>query len=98
MLDLQNRRATRANDLWLENEGDQLQLRLLTPVLALSAPGLHAVATRAWLRAHSTTGSTLSSARRILMRLEREGYHLRVRGCPQRESAHLSDCSPICTR
>jgi magnesium transporter len=95
VLDLQNRRATRANDLWLEEEDNQLLLRAADP------------STRAIFR-RLTGGRIGVPAERALYdwryveflrgdpRAARNGagYNLRINRLPAGEIAHLSALMP----
>ena len=95
VLDLQNRRATRANDLWLEKEGEQLLLRAAdTSVSAIL---------RRLTRGHY--GRVAKSALYDWKYVEflrgdpdavrnGEGYHLRVARLPPGEIAHMTDMLP----
>ena len=95
ILDLQNRRATRANDLWLEHENDQLLLRAAdTSVNAilrrLSRARLGPVSRSKlydWKYVEFLRGDPAAVR-------NGEGYHLRVARLPPGEIARLSDLLP----
>ncbi|MFN2517003.1 MAG: magnesium transporter MgtE N-terminal domain-containing protein [Pyrinomonadaceae bacterium] len=95
ILDLQNRRATRANDLWLEEENDHLVLRAAD------------ISLRAMLRrlSRGRYGQVVKNALYDWKYVEflrgdpnavrnGEGYHLRVARLPPGEIARLTDMLP----
>ena len=95
VLDLQNRRSTRANDLWLETEKDQLVLRA-------ADTGLGAVIRRLTLGRYGHFSKTGLYDWKYVEFLRGdpeavrngEGYHLRVARLPPGEIAKLSDALP----
>jgi magnesium transporter len=95
ILDLQNRRATRANDLWLEEEQDQLVLRCadtsVAAILRRLTGGLYRHVSRSalydWKYVEFLRGDP-DAVR------NGEGYHLRVARLPPGEIARLTDLLP----
>jgi magnesium transporter len=95
ILDLQNRRATRANDLWLEKEKDQLVLRAadtsLAAILRRLTRGLYRYVARSalydWKYVEFLRGDPAAVR-------NGEGYHLRVARLPPGEIARLTDMLP----
>jgi magnesium transporter len=95
VLDLQNRRATRANDLWLESENDQLLLRgadtsFSAVVRRLTLGRYGPVAKSAlydWKYVEFLRGDPEAVR-------NGEGYHLRVARLPPGEIARLTDLLP----
>lgn len=95
VLDLQNRRATRANDLWLEKEGDQLVLRAadtsVSAILRRLTRGHYGRVAKSalydWKYVEFLRGNPAAVR-------NGEGYHLRVARLPPGEIAHMSDMLP----
>ena len=95
VLDLQNRRATRANDLWLEEENDQLLLRAadtsIRAILRRLSRGRYGHVAKSalydWKYVEFLRGDP-DAVR------NGEGYHLRVARLPPGEIARLSDALP----
>lgn len=95
VLDLQNRRATRANDLWLEKERDQLLLRAadtsVGAILRRLTRGRYGRVAKSalydWKYVEFLRGDP-DAVR------NGEGYHLRVARLPPGEIAHLTDMLP----
>lgn len=95
ILDLQNRRATRANDLWLEEEKDQLVLRAadtsLAAILRRLTGGLYRPVAKSslydWKYVEFLRGDPDAVK-------NGEGYHLRVARLPPGEIARLTDRLP----
>ncbi|MCA1604195.1 MAG: CBS domain-containing protein [Acidobacteria bacterium] len=95
VLDLQNRRVTRANDLWLEEEKDQLQLRAADTSISAILRRLSGA------RFGRITKSALYDWKYVeFLRGDPdavrngEGYHLRVAHLPPGEIARLTDMLP----
>ena len=95
VLDLQNRRATRANDLWLEKERDQLLLRAadtsVGAILRRLTRGRYGRVAKSalydWKYVEFLRGDP-DAVR------NGEGYHLRVARLPPGEIARLTDMLP----
>ena len=95
ILDLQNRRSTRANDLWLEEKQDQLLLRAadtsIAAILRRITGGLYRrIAKNAlydWKYVEFLRGNPDAVK-------NGEGYHLRVARLPPGEIARLSNLLP----
>lgn len=95
VLDLQNRRATRANDLWLEEEKDQLLLRSadtsVGAILRRLTRGRYGHVAKSafldWKYVEFLRGDP-DAVR------NGEGYHLRVARLPPGEIARLTDMLP----
>jgi magnesium transporter len=95
VLDLQNRRATRANDLWLEGDASRLELRaadasMLGFVRRLSGGRYGRISKSAlydWKYVEFLRGDPEAVR-------NGEGYHLRVARLPPGEIARLSDMLP----
>ncbi|MBA2525267.1 MAG: hypothetical protein H0V18_05705 [Pyrinomonadaceae bacterium] len=97
ILDLQNRRATRANDLWLEGDENRLELRAadtgLRGFLRRLSGGRYGRVSKSalydWKYVEFLRGDP-EAVRNA------EGYNLRVARLPPGEIARLSDMLPIC--
>ena len=95
ILDLQNRRTTRANDLWLEQEGDELVLRSadtsFSAILRRLTYGFYGRVVKSalydWKYVEFLRGDP-DAVR------NGEGYHLRVARLPPGEIARLTDLLP----
>ena len=95
VLDLQNRRATRANDLWLEEENNQLVLRAadasLNGILRRLSGGRLGLVRKSklydWKYVEFLRGDPAAVR-------NGEGYHLRVARLPPGEIARLSGMLP----
>jgi magnesium transporter len=95
ILDLQNRRATRANDLWLEQEENQLLLRAadtsIGAILRRLSGGRYGHVAREALYDWKYVEFLRGDPRDVR---NGEGYHLRVAHLPPGEIARLSDMLP----
>ena len=95
VLDLQNRRATRANDLWLEREKDELVLRAadtsFAAMLRRLTHGLYSRVSKSALYDWKYVEFLRGDPEAVR---NGEGYHLRVARLPPGEIAHLSDLLP----
>ncbi|MGI9066170.1 MAG: magnesium transporter MgtE N-terminal domain-containing protein [Pyrinomonadaceae bacterium] len=95
VLDLQNRRATRANDLWLEEEKDQLVLRAADTsfgaILRRLSGGRYGHVTKSalydWKYVEFLRGDP-DAVR------NGEGYHLRIARLPPGDIARMTDMLP----
>ena len=95
VLDLQNRRATRANDLWLDMEGDELRLHSadtsLNAILRRLSGGRLGLVRKSklydWKYVEFLRGDPAAVR-------NGEGYHLRVARLPPGEIARLTDMLP----